>query len=478
MTRTLAEAVSSLSFERMPKAVRERAQQLILDTVGCALGARAIAEGRRHAAAASLFGAGGTATCWGSAGNMGPAGAAFVNANLANVLDLDETFRNFTHIGAAVVPAVLAVAEAHGRSGRDVITGVVAGYEVAARLGLAMPILGASQKKGAVSISWSKAGGQGWLALGAGAAAARILGLDAGRTAHALGITAFAAPLPTLGRWWHAFPMPMTKYLLYGSMAAAGVIGAGMAAEDVTGDAQVLDGESGFWTMTGASAFHPATAMTPFGHPWWILRAAFKPYPCTRQIHWALDAVAQAITAARTAGFGLDAITDIDIGVQNAVLGPHYQNRNPTDAPTASFSLPYTAALVALGVEPSAQWLAPETIARADVRAMMRRVRSREEKRATTMIARQLAEPGMAGFEEGLATVTLTAGGRRFTAEVARLRGDPEPGVRFSQSEIEEKFCRYSAGVLRPGAAERFIEGCRALDLTSDVRPLLQLLAA
>lgn len=477
VTHTLAAATATLAYEDLPPAIRELAQRLLLDTVGCALGALHLVEGRRHAAVGALFGSHGSTTLWGSARRAGAAGAAFVNGNLANVLDADETFRNFTHIGAAVVSAALAVAEAHGRSGTDTIAGVVAGYEVSARLGLAMPTLAASKQGGTITIGWSKGGGQGWLALGSAAAAARALGLDARQTAHAFGIAAFAAPQPTLGRWWYTFPMPMTKYLLYGSMAAAGVLGASMAADGITGDATVLDGEGALWNMTGARSFNSTTASTPFGAPWWIARAAFKPYPCTRQIHAALDGVAKTAASARQAGLAPEEATSIEIGVQKAVLGSHYQNRDPNDAPTASFSLPYTAALVTLGIKPGPGWLAPSMMVRSDVREIMGRVHIHEEKRATHRVARQLARLGTAGFDETLATVALFVGGRRFRAEVTLPRGDPESGLQLSSAELDAKFRNYSSGVIQPDVAESFIHDCRVLDRISDVRPLLGSLA-
>jgi len=134
VTEVLAAHAAALDLGALPARVRTTAGLLVLDTVGCTLGALTLEDGRRLAATVTAFGEAGPVTLWGQPGTAGPAAAAFVHGNLANFLDADETFRNFSHFCAGVVPAVLAAAEERDATGAQVVVATVAGYEVAARL--------------------------------------------------------------------------------------------------------------------------------------------------------------------------------------------------------------------------------------------------------------------------------------------------------------------------------------------------------
>ena len=477
VTEVLAGHAAALDLAALPARVRTTAGLLVLDTVGCALGALSLEDGRRLAAAVVAFGEAGPVTLWDQPGTAGPAAAAFVHGNLANFLDADETFRNFSHFCAGVVPAVLAAAEERNATGAQVVVATVAGYEVAARLALAIPNLTARRGGETVEIGWSDGGGHSWLALAAAVGAGHIYNLDGAGMARAMGLAAFLAPLPTFGRWWNSFPMRMTKYMLYGATAQAGVLAARMAKDGVTGDGAILDGDGALWNMVGGERFEAAPLLSPPGDPWWIDQAAFKIYPYSRQLHAALDGVAKVLGEARSAGFDSCDVTELKVGVQTAVLRHHYQNRAPADAASACFSLPYTAALLCLEVPPGPEWFAPKTLARADVREMMARICCVEEPRATRLIAQQLAESGRAGFERGLATVCLMVGGQRFEAEVGAIAGDQwVEEVRLPPARIQAKFRRFAAPVLPSAAVEDVIAACRDLEGLARVRPALKTL--
>jgi len=481
LTAALCREAVSLRLADVPPSIAGTAALLVLDTVGCAVGALGVDEGRRHLAAAWTLGIDGAVGLWGGKGaRLPPAGAALLHGNLANLLDAEDTFRNYTHFCAAVVPAALAVAEARDATGAAVLEAVIAGYEVAARLALALPILEAvPQPAGPPQIRWSENGGHSWVALPAAIACGRLLGLDEGRMAQALGLAAYAMPTPTFGRWWSSFPMTMGKYMLYGSAAEAGLSAAAMAAAGVTGDPEILDGENGLWRMAGAAAFSPAPLAAPFGQPWWLEQAAFKFYPCTRQIHAVLDAAAAAMREARAAGLGPADVEALALFVQGAVMTRHYQNRDPCDAPTGTFSLPQAAALVLLDVAPGPAWHRAATRDRHDLRALIGRVRCEEWPEATARVAEQLVRPGLAGFERNLARAELTAGGRRFAATVEHPRGDQwVDAARLSAGEIEDKFRAYTQGLLPAAAAEAAIDACRSLAEQASIASLLRPLSA
>src|ERR1700704_3456370 len=141
-TAKLAAYVADLKFDDIPAEVLERAKTLMLDFLGSAVRARRDAESTPSLLAmlASLGLDGkGEATVCGDTRTYTPAIAALLNGALGHSLDFDDTHADSSlHPSAPVVPAAFAVGELVGASGRDVLTAIVAGYEVCCRVGNAL----------------------------------------------------------------------------------------------------------------------------------------------------------------------------------------------------------------------------------------------------------------------------------------------------------------------------------------------------
>ena len=141
-TATLAAYVADLKFADIPQEVLDRAKVLTLDFLGSAIRARRDAESTpsllKMLEALALDGKG-QSTVFGDAKTWTPAVAALLNGALGHSLDFDDTHADSSlHPSAPVVPAAFAVGELVGASGRDVLTAIVAGYEVCCRLGNAL----------------------------------------------------------------------------------------------------------------------------------------------------------------------------------------------------------------------------------------------------------------------------------------------------------------------------------------------------
>ena len=141
-TATLAAYVADLKFADIPPEVLERAKVLILDFLGSTIRARRDAESTasllKMLEALALDGKG-ESTVFGDGKTWTPAVAALLNGALGHSLDFDDTHADSSlHPSAPVVPAAFAVGEMVGASGRDVLTAIVAGYEVCCRLGNAL----------------------------------------------------------------------------------------------------------------------------------------------------------------------------------------------------------------------------------------------------------------------------------------------------------------------------------------------------
>src|SRR5882757_7238745 len=279
--RTASEFATTFELTDLSQSARRRLELAVLDLAAvCQAGRPAPAARIAADTAHTIFGPG-RSTAWLDGRQLSPAAAAWANGVLANVLDLDDG-HSLTkgHPGAVVIPAAAAAAE-HARSSTHEFLGAVAvGYEVAVRAAIAQH-----------DRSPEYHGTGSWGAIGAAAAAARLLGLSAGQTAVALGIAEYHAPLSLIMRSVAA--PAMTKDGI-GWGAHAGVTSAFLA-------------RRGF---TATVSLFGATSITDWGDRWHLDELYLKPYPCCR---WAQPAVAAAAAVRARAAVAPDLIRRVRI---------------------------------------------------------------------------------------------------------------------------------------------------------------------
>ena len=180
------------------------------------------------------------------------------------------------------MPAVFAMGEKLGSSGRDVIDAFVLGFEVECRLGRA---IGGPH----YALGWHATSTFG--SLGAAAACARLMRLDPERTQTALAIAASLASgiRQNFGT--------MTKPLHAGWAARNGVIAAQLAQRGFSADAEALEGENGFLrAASGGAEYDPLAAVRSLGESWEIVSPGIgvKLYPCCYATHRAIDSALEA----------------------------------------------------------------------------------------------------------------------------------------------------------------------------------------
>src|SRR5690606_38827476 len=149
----------------------------------------------------------------------------------------DENLTGIGHPGSSLIPPVLAIAEARGLSGKELVTAVVAGYEVGNRIGLS--IQPSQQRSHEVWFVGT------WQALSAVAASAKALALSFQQTLNAYGIAGATAPLPNTQKWgWPIYERPIHWVKEpTGWPAWSGVLGALLAEEGFLGNRYILDGD-------------------------------------------------------------------------------------------------------------------------------------------------------------------------------------------------------------------------------------------
>jgi len=280
-TRGIAEFVSGLEYGAIPREVRERAKLLVLDALGCALHGARLPWCRILQRTLGKVDRSRTCAVWGTKQRLSAPHAALANGTQVQGFELDDVHRQgVLHVGAVVLPALVAVSEMRRMSGGELLASAVAGYEIGPRVGLCM---------GPEHI------GQGWhsgATLGvfsAAAGAARGLALDADRTVHALGIAGTQASGLMAAQYG-----AMVKRMHAGRASQSGLYGAMLAQSGFTGITDVFEsGYGGFCTTFSRSQdrFSLPELTAGLGETWQTMGVALKFYSCVGSNHTTLDAL-------------------------------------------------------------------------------------------------------------------------------------------------------------------------------------------
>ncbi|MGJ5012381.1 MmgE/PrpD family protein [Bradyrhizobium oligotrophicum] len=335
-TATLAAYVAALKYDDIPPEVLDRAKVLTLDFLGSAIRARREAESTPSVVnmlAALKLDAAGEATVFGDDRTWTPAVAALLNGTMGHSLDFDDTHADSSlHPSAPVVPAAFAVGEMVGASGREVLTAIVAGYEVCCRLGNALD----PTSHYARGFHPTATAGT----YGAAAAAGKLFGLSEQQLIYAFGVSGSqaAGSLQFLvnGAW--------NKRYQVGASAMNGVIAATLAKNDFVGAIESVEGKHGL--LVGyTDTPHHEKAVAGLGSTYETMKIGVKPYPSCRYTHAAIDAI---IALRREHNLTPDQVKRVEIGLHRngiTLTGDAATKRHPSSIVGGQFSMFFTGAL-------------------------------------------------------------------------------------------------------------------------------------
>ena len=415
-SQVLATFAASLAFDDIPAPVVLRAEELLLDWLGSCLagkGARPVetlerfarAMGPDSGASEVLISRRLTSTFF----------AALVNAAASHFAEQDDVHNGSVfHPATVVFPAALAVAQALGSSGRDLLTAAVAGYEVGIRVG---EFLGRPHYK-----VFHTTGTAGTLA--AAAAAGRLLGLSPAQMLDAFG----SAGTQSAGLWEFLRDAADSKQLHTAHAAACGLSAAWLARDGFTGARRILEGEQGMAAGMSPSA-NPARLTDRLGQRWALAETSFKYHASCRHTHPAADALLQVVKTHRLAPAQIARVTaHVHQGAID-VLGPVV---DPQTAHQAKFSMGTVLGLIA-------------RFGRAGVEEFASSFDDAEVAVLRDKVAMELdAEVDQAYPARWIGKVTvLTTDGRELHGRVDEPKGDP--GNTLSRSELEDKALRLAA---------------------------------
>jgi 2-methylcitrate dehydratase PrpD len=415
----LGRFIADLDFDRLPADVVARSRLVMLDTIG------AIASGRRSPEAQAI-------DAWASRDGASSVLSALAAGTAGVVDELDEGHSGARgHPGIHIVPAAVTEAARLGRSGADLVTALVTGYEVAARLGAATTLRPGTHPHGT------------WGTCGAAAAVARLLHLDATQAADAL---RFAACMQ-LATCYDVLPEGSpVRHLWSGIANLTGTAAAHMAQAGLPAPSRAP--ASIFASIVGTE-FDGAAATRGLGVVWEIANSYFKLYACCRHAHAAVDAARQALGPGRLA---CEAVSAIRVRTYRQAVQAICPEHYPTQPLAARFSLPYVlAALMVYGDLPPEAFGA-DALADPRIAALVARVSVVEDERLSA------AAPASRGAE---VEIDLADGGR-LAGAVVHSRGDPSDPI--APAEVEAKFMRLAAPLMGETAARRLRQQVAKLD--------------
>ncbi|MGC4008398.1 MAG: MmgE/PrpD family protein [Pseudomonas sp.] len=419
VTQRLADFVAGLRFDQLPPAVVREAHLAIADTVAGALAAAGEPVTR---AALSTVVSGGDASVWSHARRAGAREAAFVNGTMAHAHDIDDTNPSMRgHPSCPVVPVVLALAPGHQADGRDVIAAYVAGVEVATKLGRAVNMPHYNR-------GWHTTLTLG--TLGAAAAAASLLRLDAAQTAACLAIGASTASglVANFGT--------MTKPVHSGFAADNGVKAALLARAGVSANPCALEARNGFFDLfCGLDAVRPELALEALGERWDLVDPGniYKQYPTCSLTHCAIDMILDGIAAGGIVPSEVESV-ECGVGYRCEATLPYHAARTGLEG---KFSMEYClAAALVYGRAGFAQF-ADDAVNAPEIAAMHRRIRLYTHP--------DLRTPESVPFDF-TDLVIVHRDGRRFHGRESYAKGDPHKP--WTPEQFRGKFVDCAAPLL------------------------------
>jgi 2-methylcitrate dehydratase PrpD len=448
-----AHFVAETQWENLPAAVQRKARMCFADSLGATLAGTLTSVSRisadyaveawgrdqatvlRHEPGRGLHGL-----------RASMAGAAFANANAANGLDLDDSARYaYGHAGAQIVPTALAVAEALGRSGAELLTAMVVGYEIAHRIGRCWH---ASRDVYQACGSWGS--------VACAAAAAHLMRLTPEQAGHALGIAEY-----------HAGNLPMMRDVGDPAMvkhgigwgAMTGVAAAGLAARGYTGIPSLLAfSEYQEWTCDIGQNYLMVEGV------------AWKPahYACCG---WAHAGVEGARRLVQEHGIALDDIARIVVAGSKSTV--RLGTRLPTTTEEAQFNQAWPLASMLVDGEIGPAQMLEVRLSDARIRDLAAKIEVVEDAEMERL-CRLFEQGDPSGRFASTVTITLQDDREFHSGVVDGGLRFPQPG--WDEPRMEEKF-RWAAGfVLDQSRIDALVEMLWRFEMIPSVRDLFGVL--
>lgn len=331
ITKKFANFIDDIHYDDLPEEVVKKAKLCFLDFLGVTI--RGSKE-KSALAVNKIINKNNESTVIGHM-KSGILDSALANGIAAHSLDMDDGSRMAQlHPGACVIPAAISICEAYNKNGKELISSIVAGYEIAISLG----ILANPEHRNRGFHSTGTCG-----TFGAAAAACKALNLDRNQTINALGLAGTQAS----GLLESDHAGSMGKHLHAGKAAQSGILSAFLAKEGFTGASTIIEGNEGFLSAMG----NIEKKQLNLGN-FHILNVYFKLYPVCRHLHSTIDAALEII---KNNDLKTENIEKIIVKTYN--IAANHDDYNPESIEALRQSLPMSLAIALKNKDLNLQFL-------------------------------------------------------------------------------------------------------------------------
>ncbi len=430
----LSQYAHSLRFADLPKDVVHEAKRRVMDSLGCALGAYDAEPCKIARKVAQSIGINKGATVLGTSHRTLPDLAAFANGTMVRYLDCNDTYLSKEPAHPSDnIPAVLAVAEAEGASGKDLITAIVLCYEIQCRLCDAASL----RARGWDHVTY----GAFSTALGV----AKLMGLSKEQMNNAVrlvGVANIALRQTRVGE------LSMWKGAAFANAARNGVFAAQLAREGMTGPSPIFEGEKGFMKLV--SGQFELEEFGGEGSPFKIIETYIKHFPVEYHAQSAVEA-ALDLRKRLQKDLGKNFIQSIksieiqsfDVAIE--IIGSGKERWNPQTRETADHSLPYCVAVALVDGKIGLEQFSTKRMLDPQLRNFLQKVTVTEDGQFTRNYPEKMSNR----------VIIRTDSGRKYMEDVDYPRGHPRNPMK--DDEVEEKF-RSFAGRLSGARIEKLLD--------------------
>ena len=383
-----------------------------------------------------------------------PEYAALANGMSAHSLELDDVVNAASlHPGVVVMPAAFSAAHLAGCSGKKFIEGVVAGYEVTTRLGIALNP-SAHYERGFHPTATCGT-------LGAAAASAKILDLGSEDMAHALGLAGSQAG----GLMECLAQGSFSKRFHPGWAAHSGLLATLLAREGFAGPKSILEGKHGFLNAFSAKS-DPKKLMKNWGKPYWAMQTSIKPHACCRYKQGPIDGILEIM---KRENLKARDITDVTLGMLKTgipfVVEPVSRKRKPETIVDAQFSMFFGAAVAILYGQATLDEYTQKNLQAPEILELMKYVNCIESE--------DLEKEFPVKWP---ASVTIrTKNNKEYFTKIDYPKGDPKNPL--SWDEIIKKFRGLAYRVYTESKMDEIIQSIKQLNIKPDFTGLLSILS-
>jgi len=437
----LAKRITALRYEDLPPEAVEWAKVGILDTVGVTL---AGSSDPSATIVAGVLSSGGKSLLLGTPKRTGALDAALVNGTASHALDFDDCNNTLGgHPSAPILPAMFALADEIGATGRDFITAYVAGFETECKISLGVNFYQYTR-------GWHPTTTIG--VFGATAACAKLLKLDDERTATALAIAASLASgiKSNFGTY--------VKPLHIGHCARNGLFAALLARDDYTASPVAFEHKQGYFEVFNGAGNYDAEKILPaWGRPFDIVTPgiAIKQYPCCGSTHPAIDAMLELV---RGHDVKADAVERIQSWTHARRL-EHTNRPDPQSTKDAKFSVQYCLARALVDRKVTIEHFEGESYKDPEIRRVT----------ALVQVAPYTTEQFPAENHFGAEVKVTLRGGSVLGAKVDRPAGRTSANP-LTPERLREKFENCSNRAIAPRATAAVYAAIQEFEKLADVR--------